>query len=380
MLAFLLFSCGDFVELSKTAEEQEVKIYGDIFNQKVVDGVLFDDNTYLLSGNSTLLNYRASLLIRVDASAELVSYKHLESEGDHNSINSLLNVSESQTVYACGDIGNGDTLRLGLWNVNESTLETQKLYASPLSLVNKVSGVDVIRSQDAHLYTLGNIFSTDVNDSEFLLSKIEEATSNVIWEKVYGFDQTEDVAQNLFETLDGDLVIVGTTLFNGFLSPRIIKLNSYGDIIWDRIISRQASELQGSRLSASINEYGLITLVSRKDNGEHYLTKVSSSQGDIVTNNLISTAETSGSSVTYSINHLSRDVNFQYFLLGKTLDEENSQMLMMSVQDNGQVTAFNTWGGLNNDEGVKYFPETKWVLTNLEMSDKGMVGMIKNTN
>jgi hypothetical protein len=97
-------------------------------------------------------------------------------------------------------------------------------------------GKSIIETPDQGFLILGQTFSYGRGVSDVYLIKTDEM-GNVLWSKTYG-TPNEDRAEHMQLTLDGGIIIIGTTasIVNGYNSYNIylIKTDSYGNLEWEK--------------------------------------------------------------------------------------------------------------------------------------------------
>lgn len=147
-----------------------------------------------------------------------------------------------------GNHGNSDFLVMKFDNLG--TIEWQKCFGGS----SAESVPKVIQLSDGNFLIGGYTFSTNgeitVNNgmSDYWLVKFDN-TGTIIWQKSYGGTNT-DSAASMAELADGNILVVGATqsndgdvtVQNGIGDYWILKLDSLGDLIWDKSIGLAFSD------------------------------------------------------------------------------------------------------------------------------------------
>ena len=87
---------------------------------------------------------------------------------------------------------------------------------------------------------LGSSKNSDIGDWDMFLAKTNQ-TGHILWNYTYGGDR-DDIASDIFETDDGDYIILGTTCDNGLTLDTvnstmvIFKINDLGILQWNKTI------------------------------------------------------------------------------------------------------------------------------------------------
>jgi len=102
----------------------------------------------------------------------------------------------------------------------------------------------VIETSGGEYLIAGYTSSYGGSTPDFWLIKLD-SSGNILWQKAYGGTST-DIAEDVRETLDGNFIVAGWTysfVSDGDSAGLLIKVNSAGDIIWQKTYSLPASTL-----------------------------------------------------------------------------------------------------------------------------------------
>jgi len=159
------------------------------------------------------------------------------------------------------------TINQDLWLVKldstGSTIVWQKTYGG--SDVDRAA--DVIQTSDGDLVVAGTSYSFQVVglSLDVWIAKLD-SSGDVIWQYAYG-TATDDYVSAMIETSDGGLVVVGSTGSSGISDPAdawIMKLDEYGDVLWQKRFLGTATETESFADVAETREGNLI-VVGRTD-------------------------------------------------------------------------------------------------------------------
>ncbi|MBA3898670.1 MAG: T9SS type A sorting domain-containing protein [Bacteroidetes bacterium] len=123
------------------------------------------------------------------------------------------------------------------------------------------TGVDVVKSlcvsNDKGFLIAGYSNGFGNGGYDFYIFKTDYA-GNLIWEKTFGGSDW-DFAESIYETADGNILVVGTTFSygNGDSDIYLLKLNSIGDKLWDKTFGGNKTE-KGYAVIESYDENILI--------------------------------------------------------------------------------------------------------------------------
>ncbi len=103
------------------------------------------------------------------------------------------------------------------------------------------SGSSIVKTSDGNYLIVGLTFSYGIKGDVYVL-KID-SYGNVIWEKNFG-GQESDEGNDVVETSNGDFVIVGNTRSFGCmgLGVYILRLSSSGDLLWQKVYDGEGDD------------------------------------------------------------------------------------------------------------------------------------------
>ncbi|MBK9454875.1 MAG: hypothetical protein IPO24_04465 [Bacteroidetes bacterium] len=132
---------------------------------------------------------------------------------------------------------------------------------------NSDYGYDIIQTNDTGFAIIGNTFSNsgDITENKGLndvwIIKTD-SMGNMQWQKTYG-GSSADIGRSIEQTLDGGYIFSGytasedfdVTLNHGFSDYWVVKIDSVGNIQWQRTYGGSSVDQSRSIISTSENEY-----------------------------------------------------------------------------------------------------------------------------
>ncbi|MEN2984546.1 MAG: hypothetical protein ABDH25_05930, partial [Dictyoglomaceae bacterium] len=99
----------------------------------------------------------------------------------------------------------------------------------------------ILESEDGNYLITGYTLSFGSGGKDVALIKIDK-NGNLVWYRTYG-GAKDDSASAIIKTIDGDYLLVGSTFSYGSKGNiYVLKVNSVGDIIWERNFGGEESE------------------------------------------------------------------------------------------------------------------------------------------
>jgi parallel beta-helix repeat protein len=92
----------------------------------------------------------------------------------------------------------------------------------------------VIQTSDGN-YTVGGIcYSFGAgNGADYWVLKLNSTNGNILWNKTYGFADSDEILNSIMQTSDGNYIVGGYTYSGGFTTDYwLLKLESDGDVTW----------------------------------------------------------------------------------------------------------------------------------------------------
>lgn len=231
----------------------------------------------------------------------------------------------------------------------------------------------VIQLNDCSILACGFSYSTDGDiltnrgKSDAWLIKLD-LYGNLLWSKTYGGSESEWI-NSIFQDINNDIFLIGTTFSNdndidnykGSGDIWLLKLDSFGEIIFSKCFGGSQSDMGGSIIEAGANNL-LIGGSTKSLNGDalnnhgssDFLTiKVDKLLGDTVWSNCYG-----GSQDEYFEKDLMLKVNDNLFVLAGTSFSNNFNMTnnygnadyaFLKIDSVGNLISSNNYGGSNND-------------------------------
>ena len=202
-------------------------------HQSFTRGIIeFDNGEFLFTSTILYPNYNGyPVLIRTDSIGDTLWTKHFYSDNTNDMwiLNPINN--QGNNYYYCGGTNFGSNDYNGLIVEIDATNGDslmQRFYGDSTSqYFNRLYKLD-----DGSFIAAGN--QIDSNDNrDFWLVKLDESL-NVVWEKSYGGDGYDSMAELIINT-NGDYTMVGRTesYGEGGQDAYVVRTNSDGTVLWD---------------------------------------------------------------------------------------------------------------------------------------------------
>jgi hypothetical protein len=208
------------------------------------------------------------------------------------------------------------------------------------------NGLSVHQTTDDGFIVAGSTNSFGAGNSDFWLLKLD-LNGNVSWEKTYGGPSFDDVSE-IHQTKDGGYILTGTTLSFGAgnRDAWILKLNADGNVTWqktyggtgeDYALSVQQTTDEGFIVAGSTSSFGA-------EVSDVWLIKLNSS-GDITWEKRFGVG---GREFGEAV-HQTSDAG--YILVGYTdsFDVDNDDLWLLKLDAGGNVTWEKRFGGAGQD-------------------------------
>jgi len=254
--------------------------------------------------------------------------------------NSIQQTSDGGYIIA------GWTDSFGAGNLDVSVLKIdaignivwQKTYGAVLD----EGAYSVQQTSDGGYIVAGWTESFGAGASDVLILKLD-SSGNIIWQRTYGSTGYE-AAHSIQQTTDGGYIVAGgTDSFGGpYEDIWVLKLNSIGDIIWQKTFGGDYTDYANSIQQTSDGGYIVAGWTNSFGAGEldYWVLKLNSS-GDI------SWQRTYGGVSSEEANSIYQTSDGGYIVAGYTLSfgAGNFDILILKLDSNGDIEWQNTYGG-----------------------------------
>ncbi|MBI5057639.1 MAG: hypothetical protein HZB61_13575 [Nitrospirae bacterium] len=210
---------------------------GSIAWQKVYDGCLgseaisilqTSDGNYIVGGRTCLSSTTDIWLLKLDSSGSIIWQKSYGGE-ENDSVSSIIQTIDGGFIIS----GNSESFSYGSgpWLLkldSRGDIEWQKSYRE----LGINSYAEVVAQTSDGGYTLSG--ETVLRGGDLLVMKLD-LNGDILWQKSYGGDYL-DGGSSVSETNSGDYIVSGITysFSEGSSDIWLLKLNSSGDIIWQK--------------------------------------------------------------------------------------------------------------------------------------------------
>ena len=213
-------------------------------------------------------------------------------------------------------------------------------------------------------YILAGYKVNSLNNYDYWIAKLN-SNADIEWEKTYG-GSSNDEAKSIQYTTDAGYIVAGyshsingdVTNNNGAADAWILKLNTNGDIEWQKTYGGSYSDYSTNIKQTADNGYIAVGYTS-SNNGD-----IPNNQGSfdawiikIDTNGNLEWSKTFGGTNGDIANDVQQTINGEYLIVGQTQSNDgdltnnhgNRDLWIMKLQANSNLQWQKTYGGNNSD-------------------------------
>ncbi len=181
----------------------------------------------------------------------------------------------------------------------------------------------VIQTKDNGFVVVGYL---NINGSKDMLVMKLDSNGSIKWQRIYG-DNGYEVANSVVETEDGGFIILGTSSsFSGSKDMWILKIDTYGNILWQRVYETDKTEEAVKILK--LNDGFVIVGNIEDSNGSSILAIRINNNGDIVFRKKYG---------KYRVSSATLLSDGSVLLTGNLYRESNSDIFIIKLDNNGNV-------------------------------------------
>jgi len=273
----MLYSHGDFnqVYLLKTDSNSNLlweKNFGgtsDDYGRSVVET---SDGGLVVTGyTDSFGNSGQVYLLKTDSSGNLLWEKNFG--GTDNDIGySVVETSDGGFVVTGGTSSFGNGYQVYLLKTDSSG---NLLWEKNFGGTDSDDGYSVVETSDGGLVVTGHTLSFGNSWQVYLLKT--NSTGDLLWEKFFG-GSSDEIGQCVIETLDGGLVVTGSTSsFGNRQRVYLVKTDSNGNLLWEKNFGGTRDDLGYSVVETSDGGFVVTGGTSSFGNGyQVYLLKTDS--------------------------------------------------------------------------------------------------------
>jgi len=284
---------------------------------------LTNDGCYIVAGwTMTSINDNDYWLIKIDAMGSIIWDKTYDS-GRDDWCSAVIQTSDDGFILV-GNTADDNYADYDIWLIKtdkNGVIEWDKTYmegdAGPLQ--------DVIQTGDGGYA----ILSGDYFEAHIIRT---DDTGNIIWDKEISDLGVHGYGEHIKQTLDGGFIIAGSKQgYTGFPLVWLIKLDSDGNILWDKTFETEYGYAHSVQLT---NDGGIIILgVERSDSHKGPWLIKTDSIGELIWDKKI------GSSTQYIVGiDVQQTIDNGYIIAGKVLSILNThEPFLIKTDSEGQV-------------------------------------------
>jgi len=205
----------------------------------------------------------------------------------------------------------------------------------------------IVQTTDGGYAVAGRTEYKSYKEYDFGIIKLDEK-GNMVWDKTYG-ESGEDEAYSLIQDYDGNYIVAGYTESKGAGEEDIwiIKLDSQGDILWDKTFGGSDNDEAWTIIQTNDGGYAISGYTESKGAGESDAWIITlDSQGDIIWDKTFG-----GSSYDLAFS-LIQTTDGGYAIAGYTQSKGagESDAWILKLDSQGNKLWDKTFGGSDNDE------------------------------
>ncbi len=209
------------------------KTYGGIEEDYVSSIIQTTDGGYVVAGRTSSKGSGAydAWIIKLDSFGS-IDWEKVYGESGYDYAISIIQTTDGGYAVA-GLTQSKETDYIDGWIIkldNKGNIDWEKVYGESEEDV----AISIIQTTDGGYAVAGYTKSKDAYGNAAWIFKLDNK-GNIDWEKIYGGSKS-DGASSIIQTTDGGYAVVGynSSKRAGGYDVWIIKLDSYGDIFWDR--------------------------------------------------------------------------------------------------------------------------------------------------
>jgi len=204
----------------------------------------------------------------------------------------------------------------------------------------------IIQTTDGDYAVAGETSSKGTGKIDFWVIKLD-SQGDMIWDRTYGGSDNE-VAYSLIQTIDGGYAVAGGTSSKGAGGADfwLIMLDSQGDMIWDRTYGGRGTDVAFSFIQTTDGGYAVAGGTSSKGAGDADLWVIMlDSQGDMIWD------RTYGGSAGDEALSLIQTTDGGYAVAGETFSKGagGGDLWAIKLDSQGDMIWDRTYGGSNDD-------------------------------
>ncbi|MBI4646045.1 MAG: T9SS type A sorting domain-containing protein [Bacteroidia bacterium] len=261
------------VKITDDGSFQWSKTYGGIGDEIAYSLEQTSDGGYLITGttNSVGAGQNDIFLIKTDSSGNIEWNKTYGDINGYTEEGYSVKATNDGGFIIAGSVGSGLLIKVDA----TGNIQWNKYYQQTYTDNHFI--MDVFSTDDGNYIVAGTREGGGGNTGDFLLMKLDNMGS-VLWSKTYG-GSNFDGAVDFTQTDDGGYIIVGETYSFGNSPVYIVKTDSVGNMLWDKILD-DASDIETCRSIECTSDGGYIItggITGASGIFDAYLLKINSS-------------------------------------------------------------------------------------------------------
>ena len=337
----LFWSCRKAEEAIPTENLPSYYTFSGLIGTNDNSTIVLNDNDIVICGNT---NKGASIL-KISNQGKQVWRKYF-SNSNPNFISGIVQ-APNQNYFLCGSIlKDNSTSNWDMWliktNSGGDTVWTKTFGDSAIDYGNQI-----INTQDGNILLCGitrSVLSQSYPD--IYLIKVDY-NGDTLWTRTYP-DEDQEIPFHLLETQNGEYLVTGTNIDTGQpIQLYYLKVNSSGDVIWDKKIGSADSRYGLSTIELSNGNLLTCGMQLLSNNKSRLLVEKTDNLGNVIWE------KNFGDSILSGIgNSIKKNADNTFTIVGSSFESSGkSDIILLKFDSNGNQLLFKKFGGSENDYG-----------------------------
>jgi len=231
------------LKLDASGSLQWQKTYGGTLYERARSLQQISDGGFVLAGETSSFGINTDLwILKLDSSGNVIWQNTYGSTGVDKAY-AIQQTSNGGFIVA-GETSSFSAAGSDFWVLkinSDGSVDWQKRYGG--------NGDDVARAiqrtSDDGFIVAGESTSLGTSDKDIWILKLD-STGGIEWQKSFGEDASEDSAYSVQQTADGGFIVAGETITTGLGDAWILKLDASGGIQWQKTFGEVNSDSANS--------------------------------------------------------------------------------------------------------------------------------------
>ena len=322
------------------------KTLGEIEDDRLYSLIQNDDGGYIVAGSITSKDAGSTdaLVLKLDKESNIVWDDTYGKSDNDETIYSIIKTIDGN--YMLGGITESEETGKDFWLLKIDN-QGNRLWDKTYGGNDYDEARSIIQTTDGGYAAAGYTESKGAGREDVWIIKVN-SQGNIIWDKTYGGSKI-DMVSSIIQTTDGGYIVAGSTASKGAgsLNFWILKLDEKGDLIWDRTFGGRGSEMSRSIIQTNDGGYAVAGYTSTKGFGlsSFWILRIDE-KGNLLWDK---TFGESGHNDVYSFIQ-TNDGGYAVAGYTQTKNENGLNMYIVKLDSQGNKLWDKTYGGNDYDE------------------------------